>query len=149
MFLIILILNVHKTCIQHYGLSVPNANIHLSYRRLHQWQKRRGNISMGLKYIYFYKERNKVSALTMFQSVNSFISLHDESMKTSFAILWLFCKNVIEIFICSGPGTKRERPSEVKDADSAEEESRPEGSQLTPLRKPLPRSPAISTSLKE
>lgn len=45
------------------------------------------------------------------------------------------------------PGTKRERPSEVKDADSAEEESRPEGSQLTPLRKPLPRSPAISTSL--
>lgn len=45
------------------------------------------------------------------------------------------------------PGTKRERPSEVKDMDSAEEESRLEGSQLTPLRKPLPRSPVISTSL--
>lgn len=81
------------------------------------------------------------------------ISLHDESMKEPFSFVCtfcysvMFCKNVIEIFTYLGPGTKREKPSEVKDVVSAEEESRPEGSQLTPLRKPLPRSSAMSTSL--
>ncbi|KAI5628091.1 germinal-center associated nuclear protein [Silurus asotus] len=45
------------------------------------------------------------------------------------------------------PGTKREKPSEVKDVVRAEEESRTEGTHLSPLRKPLPRSPVVSTSL--
>ncbi|XP_053352443.1 germinal-center associated nuclear protein [Clarias gariepinus] len=45
------------------------------------------------------------------------------------------------------PGTKRERTLQVKDAVSAEKELRPEGSQLTPVRKPLPRSPVAGTSI--
>lgn len=73
-------------------------------------------------------------------------------VQESMYILCVFCntvifyKKVIDIFTYLGPGTKREKPSEVKDVVSIEEESRPEGSQLNPLRKPLPRSPAISTS---
>lgn len=71
-------------CILHYGTSVPNSNIHLSYRHLQQQQKRRGKFSMGMNSIYFGKERNTVSALTVLgksktKFVNSPISLHDVS----------------------------------------------------------------------
>lgn len=59
----------------------------------------------------------------------------------------LLHSTVIVKFTFLGPGTKRERTLQVKDAVSAEEELRPEGSQLTPVRKPLPRSPVAGTSI--